>query len=278
MRSGFCFLRIVFVVIAAALSIGWSEGAVRHVAWSAVDFFPSDLERHVRLNHRRYDQGIKRGMQAPPSWRAGSPGSLAAALETQIDRCASALKKPVPLGDLVEELGFLSVLVLDANDPLAVIHADHREPQYSGGYRSYVDTILARMRLVYYGQDRDLMLGLGSGPTIQRAFLRSEELYPFIGDEFYRTGTLRNWKSFDDRSIAFGVAAVSLSRAMTDITNFSIYVWKQGGGAVPTPRPTPVGHTGPTVILALDGGFPENEVNGRGAPVMPRSNLQLPPP
>lgn len=271
-------MRIVIAVLAALLSLGWSEGTVRHVAWSAVDFFPTDLERHVRRNHRRFDAGIKRGMQAPPSWRAGTPGSLAEALEAQIDHCAISLKKPVPLEDLVEELGFLAVLVLDSNDPLAVIHSDHKEPQYASGYRSYVDTILARMRLVYYGQDNDLMSNDGSGQTIQRAFDRSKDLYPFIGEEFYRTGSLRSWKSFDDRSIAFGVAAVSLSRAMTDMSNFAIYVWLQGGGVAPAPRPTPVGHVGPTVVLALDGGFPENEDEGRGTPVMPRSTLQLPPP
>ena len=102
----------------------------------------------------------------------------------------------------------LAVLVLDANDPLAVVHDDAREPEYSAAYRSYVDSILERVRLVYYGQDRTLIKTGALDSTIGAAMARSESLYPFVGDEFYRTGELRSWRTLDDRSVTFGVAGV----------------------------------------------------------------------
>ncbi len=71
----------------------------------------------------------------------------------------AALRKPVPLADLVEELGVLAVRVLDANDPLAVTHDDSLEPTYAGAYQAYVDSVRGRLRLVYYGQDRQLIDG-----------------------------------------------------------------------------------------------------------------------
>ena len=81
------------------------------------------------------------------------------------------------------------------------------------------------------------------------------------------------------RSIAFGVAAVSLSRSLTDFANLSAFIWKEGGGYVPPPQPTPYGHSGPTVtIAALDGGFPEREKPASGSPAMPKNSLVLPPP
>lgn len=270
--------RALLVLLAAIASLGWSESTVRQVAWTAVDFFPPDLARQVRRNHKHFDAGIKRGMASPPAWRAGPPGKLPQALDAQIRRCASDLRKPVPLESLVEELGVMAVLVLDVNDPLAVVHSDDREAAYSGAYQRYVETVLERVRLVYYGQDRELIYEGAVDAAIDSALERSGALYPFVGAEFYRTGELREWRSLDDRAVTFGVAGVALSRALTDVANFAAYIWRSGGGKVPKPRPTPQGHSGLTITRTLSGGFPERDEPGRGDPVMPTSKIKLPPP
>jgi hypothetical protein len=243
-----------------------------------VEFFPGDLQRQVRLHHKRYDAGIQRGLQAPPSWRATTPGSLTMALEDQVRVCATGLRQPVPLADLVEEIGVLAVRVLDAADPLAVSHEDPREPSYAGAYQAYVDSVRPRVRLVFYGQDEALIYQRAVSSAVSGAVQRGRALYPYVGQEFFRTGELRDWRNIDDRSVAFGVAAISLSRGLTDLANFASYVWYYGGGQVPTPRPTPLGHVGPTVTLSLDGGFPDRDRPTRGAPAMPKGSLVLPPP
>lgn len=270
--------RVTLVAFAALISIGWSGATTRWVAWNAVGFFPPDLKRQVRLHERRFEAGIQRGITSPPAWRAATPGKLEAALEGQVIHCTAALRQPVPLGDLVEELGVLAVRVLDANDPLAVTHHDSLEPTYAASYQAYVDSMRSRLRLVYYGMDRQLVYGRRVDGAIGEILDRTRSLYPFLGEEFYRTGSLRSWRELDDRSVAFGVAGVSLSRGLTDVANFAAYVWNSGGGFVPTPLPTPTGHVGPTVTLSLEGGFPDREKPGRGDSVMPQKKLVLPPP
>jgi hypothetical protein len=271
-------LRVTMVAFAALISIGWSGTTTRWVAWNAVGFFPPDLKRQIKLHERRFEAGIQRGLASPPAWRAASPGKLEAALESQLHHCTAALRKPVPLADLVEELGVLAVRVLDANDPLAAAHNDSLEPTYAAAYQAYVDSARPRLRLVYYGMDRQLVYGRRVDGSIGGIIERSRSLYPFLGEEFYRTGSLRSWRELDDRSVAFGVAGVSLSRGLTDLANFAAFVWNSGGGFVPTPLPTPTGHVGPTVTLSLEGGFPDREKPGRGDPVMPQRKLILPPP
>lgn len=270
--------RSVLLCVLASLNLAWSDDTVRWVAWSAVEFFPPDFRSHVQRHHKRYDAGIQRGLQAPPSWRAASPGNLEQALESHVQHCATALRQPIPLADLVEEVGVLAVRILDASDPLAVEHLDPEEPSYAAAYLQYVDSIRERVRLVYYGQDPKLIQGHDVAGAVDAAISRSAELYPRVGEEFYRSGELRDWRTLDDRSVAFGVAAISLSWALTDLANFTAFVWHYGGGLIPTPRPTPAGHVGPTVTLPLEGGFPERNKPGRGAPAMPRSKIQLPPP
>jgi hypothetical protein len=272
------WLKVLVSCALAAVNLGWSDATVRWVAWSAVEFFPTDFQSHVRRHHARYDAGIRRGLSAPPSWRAGAPGNLEQALESHVVHCAQALRQPIPLEDLVEEIGVLAVRILDASDPLAVEHGDPLEPRYAGAYVAYVDTIRDRMRLVYYGQNERLIYHHDVTGAVATAMSRSAELYPRVGEEFFRTGSLRDWRTFDDRSVTFGVAAISLSWALTDLANFTSYVWHYGGGQIPTPRPTPIGHVGPTVTLPLGGGFPERDTPARGAPAMPPTRIQLPPP
>jgi len=277
-RLGGTLSRIVALVVLVVPCLGWSPATTRHVAWSAVQFFPADLARLVRRHHDRFDAGLQRGLSAPPAWRAGPPGHLPEALATQAIYCARELRRPIPLDDLVEELGVLTVRALDANDPLAVAHDDPREPAYAAAYQRYVDAVRARVRLVYYGQDPELIYHRGLEAAIQGALHRSGELYPFVGEEFFRSGTLRDWRSFDDRSVAFGVAAIALSRGMTDAANLACFVWYGGGGLVPTPQPTPAGQIGPSLTLALGGGFADRDRKDRGQPSMPEGQLVLPPP
>jgi hypothetical protein len=278
MRHPHGVARLLLLCVVSFVSLAWSPGAIRYVSWSAVEFFPPDLERQVRRHHRRFDRGIQRGLEAPPAWRAGRPGKLQEAYQAQVETCVRGLRKPIPLDDLVEELGVLAVRVLDANDPLAVDHSDPREPRYAGEYERYVNSILSRVRLVFYGQDVKLVSSTDFVGALHGSLERSQGLYPYLGAEFFRTGSMRPAEELDDRSVAFGVAAVSLSRGMTDLANMAAFVWQRGGGLVPTPRPTPAGHVGPTVTLALEGGFPERNRPRTGSPAMPGAAITLPPP
>ncbi len=273
-RSPLCRLAGVALVVLATAA--WDGPVVRAVAWRAVAFFPGDLARQVRRHHRRYEAGIEAGLRLPPAWRAGPPGRLEQALERQADSCRRSLLKPEPLARLVERLGTLAVLVCDANDPLAVADADPAEVRYAPGWQRYGRSVLGRVRLVYYGQDRLLLEGHDLDGFVGGIFRRSRELYPFVGEEFLRGGALRSWREIDDRSVAFGVAGVSLSHAMTDLANLATWVWVSGGGARPTPRPTPTGHLGPTITVVLEGGLPERNRPGRGAPALPPSRIRIP--
>jgi len=274
--KGSPWLRGGLMVLATLLLGGWDGRVVQDVAWRAVAFFPQDLARQVRRHHRRYDAGIQVGLQLPPSWRVGSPGHLGEALRRQALACRDGLRRPEPLADLVEQLGTLAVLVCDANDPVSVTDADPREPRYAGGWLRYGRSALGRARIVYYGQDALLLDRRDLDDFIAGMFDRSRGLYPFVGDEFFRAGSLRSWREIDDRSVAFGVVGISLSHAMTDLANLATWVWIEGGGARPTPLPTPVGHRGPTVTVVLGGGLPERNRPQNGAPALPPARLRIP--
>ncbi len=263
---------------AAAPAVAWTPAVARAVAWRAVQFFPPDLAAQVKKNHRAFDRGIAEGLASLRGENGRLAVALAPSLEERVRLCVLDLRKPVPLVQLVEELGRLGVWAANANDPLATGSGDPREPSYRVGYERYVETILPRVEMVYYGQDPRIVRRGDVDLFVRGIVERSRSWYPAIGEEFYRTGRLRDWRTFDDRSVAFGVAGVALSHALTDFANLAAYIWGAGGGLVPTPLPTPRGHVGPTITVGLSGGFPERRHRQSGAPAMPTSRIKLPPP
>ena len=71
---------------------------------------------------------------------------------------------------------------------------------------------------------------------VLRALHRGRDLYPLVGEEYRRVGFASGVGAFDDRSTAFGIAAVSYSHAVSDLARVLRYVWVQGGGADPRQR------------------------------------------
>ena len=233
--------------------------------------------RKPQLPNRRADGDLPSEIEI---WEL-APGLIHIVKES--DGCVVAPRERferLAVGAVVEPDARAALLegVLDASDPLAVAHGDPEEPRYAAAYQEYVQTIRDRMRLVYYGQDPALIYEHEISTSVGATLSRGAELYPYVGEEFFRTGELRDWRVFDDRSVAFGVAAISLSWGLTDLANFTSYIWHYGGGLVPTPIPTPQGHLGPTITLPLSGGFPGRDLPGRGAPALPPSRIDLPPP
>src|SRR5690606_26320159 len=82
---------------------------------------------------------------------------------------------------------------------------------------------------------------------------RGRAAYPGIGAEYRRIGFGPGIRNFDDRSSAFGIAALSYSGAVTDAARLFRYIWIAAGGA----DPRQVFATARDRVLVLDqGGAP----------------------
>ena len=60
---------------------------------------------------------------------------------------------------------------------------------------------------------------------------RNTDLYPLIGREYRRVGTVDGVRLFDDKSTAFGVGSIAFSHAVSDLAAIYRYVWLESGGA-----------------------------------------------
>ena len=234
------------LTLAAALSLAaatplaaWSPTTQVSVARTAAHLAPPDLARQIEHRAERFRDGVLAPFQegAPERhYRNRDRGALDTALADEVAGAVAALRQPAPFDDVVYRLGRIAHWVADANNPLNAAGDDPDEGRYFADWLRYADSARPRFAPVFYlgeptvTSDRDLR------QLTLRALQRGRDLYPRVGDEYRRVHFATGVAAFDDRSTAFGVAAISFSHAITDLTRVLHYVWLAGGGGDPRPE------------------------------------------
>jgi hypothetical protein len=224
---------------AAGAVFAWTPGMQGEIASQAARLAPPDLRRQLQ----RHEKELRRG--ALEAFRDEDPGrhvknddgsgTLDRVIVEETARAIDMIRAPRTFAEIAYQLGRLSHFIADANNPLNTSQRDPGETRYFADYLYYMESAEPRFAPVFYGIDtrfdrrRDLS-GLATA-----ALLRGRVLYPAIGREYERTGSVNGRALFDDRSTAFGVAAVSFSHALSDAANAFRFVWLRAGGADPRP-------------------------------------------
>ena len=231
--------RLAFASLLALASTplaAWSPSTQVSIARTAARLAPPDLARQIEHRSDRFRDGVLAPFQegAPERhYRNRDRGTLDAALADEVAGAVAALRQPAPFDDVVYRLGRIAHWVGDANNPLNAAGDDPTEARYFADWLRYADTARPRFAPVFYlgepvvGSERDLR------QLVLRALQRGRDLYPRVGDEYRRINYGAGATAFDDRSTAFGVAAISFSHAITDLARVMRYVWLAGGGGDP---------------------------------------------
>ena len=240
LRSRAAALAAVTLVLAAAPArlLGWSPATQVSIARTAARLAPPDLARQLERRAEHYREGglapFAEGA-AERHYRNRDRGALDAVLADEVKGALAALRQPAPFDELAYRLGRVAHWVADANNPLNAAGDDPEEGRYFADWLRYADSARPRFAPVVYldepavASERDVRL------LTLRALQRGRGFYPRVGDEYRRIGYGAGQQGFDDRSTAFGVAAVSYSRAITDLARVLRYVWIAGGGGDPRP-------------------------------------------
>lgn len=236
-RAARALLAALFAV--AAPAVAWSPEAQRAIAADAARLAPPDLERQLARHARSLGQGaIEPFGEADPERHVKNQdgsGALDRTLAEETAGAIAALRSMAPMGELVRRLGRVAHWAADLNNPLNASTADPDEGRYFRDYFLYADSARPRFAVVLYEN-----AAVVAGPAqidglAERALERGRELYPLIGREYRRIGFGVGRERFDDRSTAFGVAALAYSHSVSDAARLFRYIWLAGGGADPRP-------------------------------------------
>jgi hypothetical protein len=227
-------LRALLLVVLCPISVfGWTTASDEKIASKSEQLAPADVKMLIEKYHSEYLNGLKTASSEEKTdshefMVLTRKGNLRAELTKEVDAAIKLARSGTSMADFVEALGRITHLVSDANTPFHVSNADLRLDNHHLDYEAYFERNLAKFPTVFYGLDSNLSLDR----YLDAMFTRSAKFYPLLGEEYFRGGESHDSTDFDDRSTAFGVAAVSYSHAVTDVVNLYYFIWKQAGGDV----------------------------------------------
>ena len=231
-------MRILSFLLAALVSplslFAWTPATEQRIAERAVRLAPADL----RLLVEKYPSDFRRGIEHAAAeertrgHRASdlSPTGLRADLEKEIKAAVNAMRTQQPISQFVIHLGRVAHLTGDLNNPFQSPAVTDVLLSNRSDYESYLERRLVKIPTVFYGLDslRD------TRPVMLNAISRSGRFVPLLEREYTKNGERHTSAEFDDRSTAFGVAAICYSRSVTDLVTFYYFIWKEAGGDVRT--------------------------------------------
>lgn len=219
----------------------WSPATRQAIALDAARLAPPDLSsqlaRHTQELAASAREPLDEEAAADPAAAAGEDGggALTRRLAADVAGAVSALRDFLPFAEVSRRLGRVAQRVAELNNPLNASSADPEEGRYVRDYLRYVDSARPRFAVVLYENSSVVASAADLAPLTHRALGRGRDLYPLVGREYRRIGFASGLERFDDRSSAFGVAALGYSHAVSDVARVFRYVWLAGGGADPRP-------------------------------------------
>lgn len=193
--------------------------------------------RDLRLLLERFETEFRQGLEDAQSGEGSEShqyfvlsrkGRLRDRIATESRTAVTMIRRREAMPEVVRRLGVIAHLVADANNPFHAAEGDPRLTPLRNDFAHYFERSLPKFPTVFYGLDPGYRLP----ESLDKTFRRSAGFYPLVREEYFRGGQRRTSASFDDRSTAFGVAAISYSRAVSDLVNLYYFIWKEAGGDV----------------------------------------------
>jgi hypothetical protein len=203
----------------------WTRTSDQQIGFRAAQLAPRDLRMVIYRFHNQYIAGIDRALaeESADPHRA----HLRDRIEKETAAIVMLLRTKQPMPQVVFRLGMLAHLVSDANNPFHVSTDRDLEPEHVD-FEHYFERRMERFPTVFYGLDPRFALP----KYLDRTLNRTSKFGPLVSEEYSRGGSRHTSVEFDDRSTAFGVAAVCYSHAITDVVNLDYYIWREAGGDV----------------------------------------------
>ena len=228
-------LAALLAAASAAPSLAWSPATQRSIASDAVRLAPPDMARQLSRYPAELAAGAVEPFDDQPADRhhkdEDGSGSLDQILADETAAAIAAIRGFRSFTEVTRRMGRVAHWAADLNNPLNASSGDDQESRYFRDYLLYAESARPRFAVVLY-ENRSSLAARGDVDRLAgEALSRSRGLYPMIGREYRRIGFASGRSLFDDRSTAFGVAALAYSHAVTDAARLFRYVWLQAGGA-----------------------------------------------
>lgn len=201
------------------------------MAETALTLSPPHLLKLIEIHEPAFERGLRdaeRHEQQKPEVHLGRDRrALDRLLRHEIDQAVMVLKERRPIEEFVYQLGVIAHLTGDLNHPFHIGVDDLMDGKRID-FEQYLERRRERFPTVFYGLEKGRVLDR----VIRRAQIRTLGYEPLLRSEYFRDGSSRWSRQFDDRSTAFAIASLTWSHTISDLVNIYFELWRRVGGDV----------------------------------------------
>ncbi len=220
-----------FLIVSLALlstgAFAYGEKTTEKMVDSAVWLAPPSLKGMLTVFRKDILAGTKENLEA---WTGKPDGELYAALEEEMALLPRLASKQSSFEQIAYHFGKVAALVFLLDDPFRN-NEDSRVKEISSDYKEYMERKVTKHILTFEGYASPAFETPVSGYFEKRkaAFPRYVESVLYC---YFPAGERVSSKTFDDRSNAFGVSQIVLSKSVSDAAKVWLHVWKSMDGDV----------------------------------------------
>lgn len=195
-----------------------------------------DREDQILEEARRFPPPLMQSLAADLSSGALRPETLEA-LDANASEAVTLLRQQ-RITEGVIRLGATLRIPADLSDPILAVGPEGYPAGVTREYYAFIEANLGKLP-VTLADDKALLLSHREIPAYwQRLVGLSRQQSGVVRRELYRGGRVVDHRTIDFRSLVFGVAQISYSRAVTAIAATWLALWREARGDL-TRQPTP---------------------------------------
>ena len=219
-------------LLAAAPASAWTASTRVQIVDDAIKLMPPTLRGVLEARRDSVCRGMLDPMtreDAPPHRPPWENGTLVGSVEASARDLVDGVDRQVDFRDVARRFGVLAHYVADAAFPPAAAAGGSDDARYAH-FGAYVASRRPKFPLVFYGHDNPT-LAQGDFRAFATGVLdRSRREDVNLARAYAAAPSWNDPVAFDDRSVPFAVASLSYSRAVTDIVQAWLAVWRQCHG------------------------------------------------
>jgi len=222
-------------VLTATPAFAWTDATRLRMVEDALKLTPPALVSLLE----RYRSDLVRGMVDPSleesseehrQRTSGVYGMAARMIASRSAQAVAVIGQPGRLKIAVYTLGNVAHYIADVNFPLNDGEGPPGDPNFYSSYQQYVEKILGRFPVVLDRKPSEELRENRLEDFGRAVALRASSYIPSIRAAYTAEGKPKSASAFDERSLPFGVASLSYSRAVNDIANVWGHIWREAGG------------------------------------------------
>ena len=213
----------------------WTDATRRRMVDDAIKMSPPALATVLE----RYRADLIHGMIDPLKGESGEEhrqhpasnyGGAAGKIAVYSEQAVTIIGQPGRLRLAVYALGTAAHYVADVDFPLNCSPGPVGDPVYYGSYARYAEKMMPHFPVVLDEKPSPELARNHLEAFGKAAALRTSQYVAPIRAAYTPDGKPRSAADFDEKSIPFGVASLSYSQAVNDISRLWAHLWNLSGG------------------------------------------------